>query len=220
MTTHTISIYCPKGGTGRTTLAVHLADYLATRGARVLLRDADPQGSALGWAFLAEQVRAADGAVALPFTVGRGLAEGYDIVLTDHGPAEAGQALPTADLFVVPVSLDGVAQAVGLRTLARLKSEGHSPVVVASKYRPDRAEHRAAINADALAGAIPIRDRAALAGWYATGRTIYDPAHGRAQGVALARQDIGAVGQAVMARLAAAEPSAAWLREYFTTQEG
>ena len=60
MTTHTISVYNPKGGTGRTTLAVHLADYLATRGARLLLRDADPQGSALGWAYLAEQVREAE----------------------------------------------------------------------------------------------------------------------------------------------------------------
>lgn len=219
MTTHTISIYCPKGGTGRTTLAVHLADFLAVRGARVLLRDADPQGSALGWAFLAEQVREADDAAALPFLVGRGLAEGYDIVLTDHGPAEAGLALPTAGLFVVPVSLDGVAQAVGLRTLARLKAEGHNPIVIASKYRSDRAEHRAALTADAMAGAIPVRDRAALAGWYATGRTIYDPAHGRAQGVALARQDIDAVGLAVMARLAAAEPSAAWLGDYFNARK-
>ena len=34
----------------------------------------------------------------------------------------------------MPVSLDGVAQAVGLRTLARLRADGHVPVVVASKY--------------------------------------------------------------------------------------
>jgi chromosome partitioning protein len=220
--TTSISIYCPKGGTGRTTLAVHLADFLALRGARLLLRDADPQGSALGWAFLADQVRDADHGGPLPFTVGRGLAEGYDIVLTDHGPTEAGLSLPTANLFIiVPVSLDGVSQAVGLRELARLKAEGHSPIVVASKYRPDRAEHREALSSEALAGAIVIRDRACLAGWYATGRTIYDPAHGRNRGVALAREDINAVGQAVMARLAAAEPSATWLRDFFTTaQEG
>jgi hypothetical protein len=217
--TTSISIYCPKGGTGRTTLAVHLADFLASRGARLLLRDADPQGSALGWAFLADQVRTADHGGPLPFTVGRGLAEGYDIVLTDHGPAETGLMLPS--VVVVPVSLDGVAQAIGLSTLARLKSDGHRPIVVASKYRPDRAEHREALSSEALAGAIVIRDRACLAGWYATGRTIYDPAHGRNRGVALARTDIDAVGQAVVARLAAGEPSSTWLRDYFTTaQEG
>ena len=105
------------------------------------------------------------------------------------------------------------------RTLSRLRAEGHTPIVVASKYRPDRAEHRAALTQEALVDALPVRDRAALAGWFATGRTIYDPAHGRAQGVALARQDIDAVGQAVLARLAALEPGADWLRDYFTTQQ-
>lgn len=218
--THTISIYNPKGGTGRTTLAVHLADYLATRGARLMLRDADPQGSALGWAYLAEQVRAAEQGAPLPFIVGRGEVEGYDLVLTDHGPAD-GPWPPKADIHIVPVSLDGVAQAVGLRTLARLRADGHNPIVVASKYRPDRAEHRAALKSDALAGALPIHDRAALAGWYATGRTIYDCAHGRARGVAMARHDMDAVGQAVLARLAALEPGASWLRDFLTdAQEG
>lgn len=204
----TISIACNKGGIGRTTLAVHLADRIAASGRRVLLRDADPQGSAIGWAYLADQVRAADQTPFLPFTVGRGggAADMYDVTVTDHGPADE----PAADarIVVVPVSLDGVALAVGLRALQRLALAGVDPIIVISKYRPDRAEHRQALALPALKGALIVRDRTALAGWYATGRTIYDPAHGRAQGVALARQDLDAVVSAVCRRIGGPDPFA------------
>ena len=44
-----ISLLNPKGGSGKTTLSTHLARAYHERGAKVLLVDSDPQGSASDW---------------------------------------------------------------------------------------------------------------------------------------------------------------------------
>ncbi len=45
-----VSFLNQKGGVGKTTLAINVADALSRHKHRVLLVDADPQGSALDWA--------------------------------------------------------------------------------------------------------------------------------------------------------------------------
>jgi chromosome partitioning protein len=100
-----------KGGSGKTTLAIGLACEWHRRGQRVLLVDADPQGSTRTWgAVAAELGRRAPSVIAM----GQGLhrpdqlptvAAAYDIVLIDcpgrHSDVQR-SALLVADLALLP----------------------------------------------------------------------------------------------------------------------
>jgi chromosome partitioning protein len=47
--THTTLVINPKGGSGKTTVAINLASYFAAQGLRTGIVDYDPQGSSLNW---------------------------------------------------------------------------------------------------------------------------------------------------------------------------
>ncbi len=124
-----VALLNQKGGVGKTTIALHLAGRWSREGKRVIVIDADPQGSALDWS----AQRAREAAPRLFGVVGLArdtlhreapdLARSVDHVVIDGPPRVAGllrSALLAADLVLIPAQpspFDGWASAEMLRLL-------------------------------------------------------------------------------------------------------
>lgn len=104
-----IGVLNQKGGVGKTTISVNLAATLSRNGRRVLLVDADPQGSALAWSSLREREPLFPVIGMAKPTLHRELpelAKGYDSVVIDGAPRVneiARAATLASDLILIPV---------------------------------------------------------------------------------------------------------------------
>lgn len=104
-----VAVTSQKGGSGKTTTSLCLADALTRQGKRVLLADADPQGSLAVWALRARDLGEGD----YPVLIADGglddavldHSRDYDVTIIDCPPrldAVTRSALMAADVAVVP----------------------------------------------------------------------------------------------------------------------
>lgn len=105
-----VSLTGQKGGSGKTTTALCLADEWHRRGRSVLVVDTDPQATARTWADVAAE-RGEDGPTVIGMGVGfheriSTLAQSYDIVVIDCPPGKDSEiprgALMVSDLALIP----------------------------------------------------------------------------------------------------------------------
>lgn len=113
-----ISFISQKGGTGKTSLALHMAATLAGEGAKTLLIDADPQASAMAW----YACRVQNGHAPVPsltvMAISNGtitdqiheLGKSYDCIIIDgppRGDRIARDVILASDIVLVPTRLSG-----------------------------------------------------------------------------------------------------------------
>lgn len=201
-----ITVAQQKGGSGKTTVAAHLAVAFARGGKTVGILDVDPQGSLGEWFERREQALGEDG-VGLSFRTASGwgarreakqLARDCDIVVVDTPPKsdlEIRPAIEMADLVVVPVQPTPVDIWATTPTLEMAAKERTGSLIVIN-----RAISRALLTAEMIAAAgelghaiadTHLGNRVAYPQSMGEGRTVLETATGSAAAeevAALARE--------------------------------
>ena len=141
-----ILVLNPKGGCGKTTLAVNIAGYYALRGKKVVLADCDPQGSSTDWLMERSTDRPPIHGIEA-FSSGFHVPRGTEYLIMDAKAATYGT--PLADLVrraqslvipILPSPLDMRAASrfiVELTRLRRILSRNVKLATVANRVRED-----------------------------------------------------------------------------------
>ncbi|WP_421725110.1 ParA family partition ATPase [Bauldia sp.] len=164
-----ITLAQQKGGSGKTTVAAHLAVAFARGDKSVAVVDVDPQGSLGEW-FERREDRLGDDGIDLTFRTASGwgarrearqLARHHDIVVIDTPPksdTEMRPAIEIADLVIVPIQPTPVDLWATDPTLAMVAKERGEALLVMN-----RVVRRALLSAEMAAAARELGHRVAAA---------------------------------------------------------
>jgi chromosome partitioning protein len=181
----TVAILSQKGGTGKTTISLHLAVAAQRAGQAVVVIDLDPQASAAGW----KDSRPADNPVVvsvpasrLPQALKAASAGEADLVVIDTAPHAGDVALAAAeaaDLVLIPCR-PGILDLRAIGSTARTVKLAGKPAFVVLNTVPPRASNvladaRAAVAVHGLEVApVALQQRAAYAHSLTAGQTAQE----------------------------------------------
>jgi chromosome partitioning protein len=181
-----IGMLSRKGGSGKTTLAAHLAVLAAVSGRRTLLIDLDPQHSAADWwrareAETPQLVETAPGELRSVLDAAR--AAGVDLVVVDTRPSaelDAAHVAALSDLILVPTRPAILDLRAILGTLDVIKGAARRSLIVLNACPPPRGAGEATLTGDARralaafgvpVAAVPIVNRTTYSSALLTGLT-------------------------------------------------
>jgi chromosome partitioning protein len=201
MTGKILTVCQQKGGSGKTTLAAHVAVALSP-GLRVAILDVDPQGSLGEWFERRERTLGED-ATGLRFTTASGwgakrearaLARDHDVVVVDTAPradSDTRYSLEEASLVVIPIQPSPLDFWATRATLEMAAKEGRPSLLVLNRVPPRTTLTGEMTDAIAQSGATLLEprlgNRVAFAASMGTGLTVMETErNGKAAAEALA----------------------------------
>ena len=179
-----ITIAQQKGGTGKTTIAAHIAVSFAQTGRRVAIIDIDPQGSLSRWHALREK-KFGIGYTGLYFVASSGwriegvinnLQNKMDYIIIDappHTETESKSAIRTSTLVIVPMQPSPTDLWATEATINFAKSENIPAKILINRYNPTSKISKEIIrqlNAEVFKNTIG--NRVAFSSCFLTGVTV------------------------------------------------